>query len=87
MLNYFWFKHQLHKPGLRILANKMAIYHHMNEELLDNALRQLFPTSTEKDDTRLLTQKYMMYKKAYMKHLKFDPGLKNLSKFSIHLWN
>ena len=72
-------------PGLRILANEMAVYHDMSEESLDNALTQLFPTSTgkNKDDVSLLMEKYMMYKTSFMKHLQFDPKLKNHSKFSI----
>lgn len=63
----------------------MAIYHDMSEGLLDNALTQSFPTSPDKnkDDVRFLTEKYIMYKKNYMKQLQFDPELENLSKFSI----
>ena len=66
-------------PGLRILAHKI------DEESLDNALAKLFPTSTNKieDDVNLLMEKYMTYKKNYMKQLQFDPELENLSKFSI----
>ena len=72
-------------PGLRILANEMTVHHDMIEESLDNALTQLFPTSTDKnkDDVSLLMEKYTMYKKNYMKQLQFDPELENLSKFSI----
>ena len=64
-------------PGLRMLA------HEMGEESLDNALTQLFPTSTNKieDDVNLLVEKYMTYKKNYMKQLQYDPKLE--SKFSI----
>ena len=59
--------------------------HEMGEESLDNALTQLFPTSTKKieDHVNLLVEKYMTYKKNYMKQLQFDPELENLSKFSI----
>ena len=67
------------------MAQRLAV-HFEDEASLENALTELFPTSTEEneDDVSLLMmEKYMMYKKNYMKHLQFDPELENLSKFSI----
>ena len=66
------------------MAQRLAVYH-TNEASLENALTQLFPTSNDEteNDVSLLMEKYMLYKKNYMKHLQFDPELENLSKFSI----
>ena len=75
-------KNETHKPGLQRLAQRLAVYH-KDEESLENALTQLFPTSTYKmkDDVRLLMEKYTMYKNNYTKQFQFQPELDNLSKF------
>ena len=51
-------------------------------ERLQNALRQFFPSSTgsKEVELRTLMEEYIKYKKRYVKHLQFDPDLKNLSK-------
>ena len=67
------------------MAERLAV-HFENEASLENAITQLFPTLTdenEDDVSVLMMEKYMMYKKNYMKHLRFDPDLENLSKFSF----
>ena len=67
------------------MAQRLAV-HFEDEASLENALTQLFPNSTDENEgdvILLMMEKYMLYKKNYMKHLQFDPGLENLSKFSI----
>ena len=51
-------------------------------ERLQNALRQFFPSSAGTKEVELRThmEEYIKYKKSYVKHLEFDPDLKNLSK-------
>ena len=50
---------------------------------LQNAIRQIFPSSAGTTDVELrtLNEQYMNYKKSYVNHLRFDPHLKNLSKY------
>ena len=73
------------KPGLRKLAQRLAAHFTVTEKELENGVTQLFPNSRDKKegDMRLLMEKYMVYKRNYMKHLHFDSKLENLSKFSI----
>ena len=50
---------------------------------LQNAIRQIFPSSAGTKDVELRThmEQYMNYKKSYVQHLQFNPYLKNLSKY------
>ena len=72
------------------MAQRLAVYQ-KDEESLENEVMQMFPISTDetKNDVSLLMEKYMLYKKDYMKHLQFDPALENLTycKFSFLLLN
>ena len=55
-------------------------------EHLFNAFQQMFSTLADpKQDGlyKLSMEKYTKYKKSYIKHLQFNPEVKNLSKFSI----
>ena len=68
------------------MAQRLAVYQ-KDEESLENEVMQMFPILTDEteNDVRLLMEKYMLYKKDYMKHLQFDPALENLNycKFSF----
>ena len=50
---------------------------------LQNAIRQIFPSSagTKDIELRALMEQYMDYKKSYVQHFQFNPYLKNLSKY------
>ena len=67
------------------MAQRLSVYQ-KDEESLENEVMQMFPilTDEKEDGVSLLMEKYIMYKKDYMKHLQFDPALENLSycKFS-----
>ena len=50
---------------------------------LQNAIRQIFPSSagTKDVELRTLMGQYMNYKKSYVQHLQFNPYLRNFSKY------
>ena len=53
---------------------------------LQKALRLLFPSlaaGTKEVKLRAFTEEYVKYKRRYVKHLQFDPDLKNLSKYGL----
>ena len=57
----------------------------IDAEQLQKALQQMLsPNPDQKeDDLRLLMDKYIKYKKGYVKHLQFNPDNQNLSEFFI----
>ena len=54
----------------------------IERDRLQNAIRQFFPSlaGTKEAELRTYMEEYIKYKKSYVKHLQFDPDLKNLSK-------
>ena len=70
------------KVDSEFYSNELFANTAIDGERLQKALQQMFlsPADPKNEGLRLTMEKYIKYKKRYVKHLQFDPDIQNLSK-------
>ena len=57
------------------------VFSSSQRQKIESALGVMKLTSTKKTEYEMLTEKYITYKKGFLKHIRFDPEGGNLCKF------
>ena len=65
---------------MTVLTEELS-YSSSQRQKIESALGVMKLASTKKTEFEMLTEKYIIYKKGFLKHIRFDPEGRNLCKF------